>query len=75
MTLASVNLRDIFANRPTAGIAGRSFFATDTNTLYRDNGASWDFIATLTVGGVSVKSSAYTLVATDNLTMIVANSS
>ena len=75
MTLASINLRDIFANRPTAGIAGRSFFVTDTNTLYRDNGASWDFIATLTVGGVSVKSSAYTLVATDNLTMIVANSS
>ena len=75
MTLAGVNLRDLFANRPAAGIAGRSFFATDTNTLYRDNGSTWDFIATLTVGGVSVKSSAYTLVATDNLTIIVANSS
>lgn len=41
-TLASVILRDVFANRPSAGIAGRLFYATDTSQLYRDNGASWD---------------------------------
>lgn len=35
------------AGRPPAGLAGRLFFATDTNggTLYRDDGASWVQVA------------------------------
>jgi hypothetical protein len=39
---------DILANRPAAGFVGRLFFATDItsgNTIFRDNGASWDVLA------------------------------
>lgn len=41
-TLASVIGRDIAANRPAAGIAGRLFFDTTNTKLQRDNGSSWD---------------------------------
>ncbi len=41
-TLASVILRDTFANLPAASIPGRLFYAIDTHITYRDNGASWD---------------------------------
>lgn len=34
--------------RPAAGIAGRLYYATDTSTLSRDNGSSWD---SLTLAG------------------------
>lgn len=37
---------DIFANRPPAGIAGRIFISTDTLSIYRDTGSTWD-----TLGG------------------------
>lgn len=39
---------DILANRPAAGFVGRLFFATDItsgNTIFRDNGATWDVLA------------------------------
>jgi hypothetical protein len=52
-TLASVILRDVIANIPAAGIAGRLFCASDTAVLYRDNGVSWDVVA---IGGGSVLS-------------------
>lgn len=45
-TLGDVILYDILANRPTASIKGRLFFATDTSTWYRDNGTSWNAIIT-----------------------------
>jgi hypothetical protein len=47
-TLAAVIGRDVLANRPAAGVAGRLYEATDTTppTVYRDNGASWDTYAT-----------------------------
>jgi len=32
------------ASRPAAGTAGALYVATDTNTLYRDNGTSWTII-------------------------------
>ena len=38
----SATMYDTAANRPTAGIAGCWFYATDTNVWSRDNGASWD---------------------------------
>jgi hypothetical protein len=41
-TLASVILRDVIANLPTASIPGRIFFATDTLVIKRDNGTTWD---------------------------------
>jgi hypothetical protein len=31
-----------FANRPAAGTANRFYYATDTQVLYWDNGATWD---------------------------------
>jgi hypothetical protein len=34
-------LVDTFANRPTAGKAGRLFLPSDGNVLYRDTGAEW----------------------------------
>jgi len=40
--LQDVILRDVFASRPAASIAGRLFYATDTLHWYRDNGTSWD---------------------------------
>src|SRR5689334_1219786 len=44
---------DVLANRPAASIAGRLYFATDTNRWYRDNGTSWDVAdsALVTAGG------------------------
>lgn len=44
-TLASVIERDVIANRPAAGIAGRVFFSSDESKTYRDNGASWDNVS------------------------------
>lgn len=44
-TLADVIVRDLFANRPAAGIPGRLFFASDTSAEYRDNGSSWDTVS------------------------------
>ena len=38
-------LQDIYANRPAPGTAGRFYFATDTVTLYYDNGSAWKQIS------------------------------
>lgn len=35
-------MRGTHADRPAAGAAGRLYYETDTTTLFRDNGASWD---------------------------------
>ena len=32
---------DTSSNRPSAGVAGRLFFETDTHIIYYDNGSSW----------------------------------
>lgn len=37
-------LSDTFANRPTAGISGRMFYATDTGDTYLDDGSSWQAV-------------------------------
>jgi hypothetical protein len=47
LILGNVILINVFASRPAAGIEGRLFFATDTGASYRDNGSSWDAVATL----------------------------
>lgn len=41
---------DLLANRPLPGVSGRIFLTTDTKTLYRDNGVSWDVISAGTAG-------------------------
>src|SRR5437762_4130895 len=38
---------DTTANRPTAGTHGRTYFATDTNTIYDDTGTTWTTIASV----------------------------
>jgi hypothetical protein len=43
---------DVYANIPAFGQTGRLFFATDTNTIYRDTGSAWVvFIAEFTGAG------------------------
>lgn len=44
VTAAQVVNFDLFANRPAAGTADLVFVATDTRTIYRDNGTTWDEI-------------------------------
>lgn len=39
---SAVIMAGIAAARPAAGTAGRLYYATDTDTLSRDNGVSWD---------------------------------
>lgn len=38
---SAVNLAGTIAARPAAGTDGRTYYATDTGRLYRDNGSSW----------------------------------
>jgi hypothetical protein len=57
---------DILTNRPAAGFVGRLFFATDVtsgNTIFRDNGTTWDALAGNGGGGggVSTLSNGLTL--------------
>jgi hypothetical protein len=41
------------ANKPTAGIAGRLYIATDTKTIYRDDGTQWIILSSGS-GGTSL---------------------
>src|SRR3954463_4775167 len=34
----------LIGSRPSAGTAGRKWFASDTKQVFRDNGSSWDEI-------------------------------
>jgi len=40
--LEDLIIYDVFSNRPSAGQDGRVFYSSDTETIYRDNGSSWD---------------------------------
>ena len=40
-------LQEVEANKPTAGIQDRWFYATDTHGLYYDDGTNWNLINTL----------------------------
>lgn len=59
-TLGSVIIRDIFANRPAAGVAGRLFYSSDTLVNYRDNGVSWDNIGSGSTSSGTVTSVGFT---------------
>ena len=54
---------DVYANIPAFGQTGRLFFATDTNTIYRDTGSAWVvFIVNATVpSGLTPIGAAYTV--------------
>lgn len=43
-TLGSVIGRGVTASRPAAGTEGRLYYDTDTSTMYRDNGSTWDSV-------------------------------
>ena len=44
------------ASLPSAGTAGRIYFATDTKKIYRDNGVSWDVLSSAAGSGGTVTS-------------------
>lgn len=52
-----INIRELsfglFAARPSAGTAGRWYYATDTGALYADNGSSWIQVAAPLAGLIS----------------------
>ncbi|MCX7977935.1 MAG: hypothetical protein N2578_02925 [Bdellovibrionaceae bacterium] len=47
-----------FASRPTAGVTGRLYLATDRLTIYRDTGATWTVVG----GGISECPIGFTLI-------------
>lgn len=55
-TFATLIGRGLLSARPAAGTPGALYYATDTSTMYRDNGTSWDNVegagAALTVDEV-----------------------
>ena len=53
---------DILANRPPAGMLGRNFYATDTQTFYEDIGTEW-----VPIGG-SAPFSPITVIASGSVT-------
>lgn len=46
--LEDIILRGVFGSRPSAGVAGRLYYATDYGIHYRDNGSSWDALLDIT---------------------------
>lgn len=66
---------DLFANRPAAGIVGRIFISTDTQTIFRDTGTTWDTIGggggtiagTIAAGQVAFGTAANTIGGNNNL--------
>lgn len=54
-TIAQMIMFDLIANRPSAGIPGRLFFASDTGNGYRDNGATWDLIVSASGSPLTTK--------------------
>lgn len=67
-TLASVVLEGVVASRPTAGIPGRIYYATDVGLIYRDNGTSWDDVTPTGSGGGTVTSVGLTVPARQTVT-------
>jgi hypothetical protein len=78
---SAVIMAGVFASRPAAATAGLLYFATDTGVGYRDNGATWDTIASTAGAAHAVLSSGHTDVHTadtpadgDALIWVAANS-
>ena len=63
-TLQSVIVRDVIASRPSAGVAGRLFIATDTGVVSRDNGTTWNDL-TIAAGQITGLASSATTDTTD----------
>lgn len=67
--LGTVFDRGTLAARPSAGIDGQHYVATDNNTIYRDNGSSWDVIADKLT--ITTQTTGYTAVRND---IVICNS-
>lgn len=63
--LQATFLQGVVASLPAAGNSGRYYFATDTDELYLDNGASWENIGSVSLTNVLIKDSNYTIQAAD----------
>jgi len=48
------------ASRPSAGVVGRIYVATDTKAIYYDTGSAWVQVATLSWNDLANKPSSYT---------------
>jgi hypothetical protein len=63
-TLASVLIRATYSALPAPGIAGRTFFASDTGAIYYDNGVGWTEVspgtASATISAVQQQAYCYT---------------
>lgn len=57
----AVILKGLISGRPAASLSGRLYFASDDNggTLYRDNGATWDQIASSITGSGAPTGASY----------------
>lgn len=44
---------DVLSNRPTAGVSGRIFLATDNGLTYIDNGASWQAVSVANLDSIA----------------------
>lgn len=51
-TLASVSVRAAYAQLPVAGVAGRTFYASDSGAIYYDTGTAWVQVGPGTSGAV-----------------------
>jgi hypothetical protein len=46
-------IRDVLASRPTAGKAGRIFFASDTGQTFRDSGSAWEDVTNTNAANIT----------------------
>ena len=62
---------DVFANRPVAGIQGRTFYATDTDQFFVDTGTTWIEIGAQTSSSLFNQTSSVTITGTVTETTII----
>lgn len=63
--------RGVAASRPAAGIAGRLYYSTDTETLERDNGSAWESVDSASgTGGHTIEDEGTPLAARSKLNFV-----
>lgn len=62
----AVVMADTFGNRPAASVNGRLFFATDTVTLYRDNGVTWAQVSAAVTGAYAPTNASFVTTASES---------
>jgi hypothetical protein len=69
INLSSVLMAGLYAAIPAAGMAGRIYFATDTQATWYDNGAAWVNVTPAPAAPLSVSSVALAPSAPGNFTV------